>query len=784
MNKKQIISFITIVYGFAGCSIEEPPHFDGSSCGGSDVTFLGILGDGSLSDIRSPSADQNGRYNKYHICPDDFPYCVYKQDGATIDESAGVMCSNCKQGQLLCDADSGSKECTEVLHNKKHCGGCNQPCDGVCVDGKCSVNECGYGAVSCEVKSEDGSIRNICINPLSNLTCGATCESPKGEECSNERECRDSRCLCRPGTIECNGECVNPNADMTCGLTCESMVACNTSEGQKCRNGICICPDNLVLCDGHCTDLNENNTCGTSCEDIVSCRADESQTCIQNKCTCPEGLLMREGHCIDPMRNNKYCGANDTDNPNGTICGNSLVHYLQLVTECARGEADCSTSTLKARVDDLNKAFAFCYNGTCTCKDEFYMNSKRECVNPQTDNNYCGLKPDTTLGYITEEHKCSENASCVDGKCVCNIGYHNTIYGCVVNEFYQCGAKGDANDPAASSNNYIGYRCPEHTMCKIISVPILTEGLFSNHIDDIEIEACAINPGETISWDPKYNIYNKDGHVIAYANPERVSECHLYGNTSNHFSSCQCESEFGGKLCQDNLDKCAQNGLYCTSDEICVQFNNHNNYQCICRNFDIVNGVVTCPQSSNTQIGSPDHCGEQDLSCNDDEICDNGTCIKCRSSQIACGGLCVDIYDIDYNTGSLSSISERSQIKSCTSKQIQCEEGYDSCYTYLYTLNGMGCETDLSTQAHCGKCFNSCATGSTCKNGECCLDPEITHLETVNGEFDNSRCCDQRTPRKCLDRHNSDEKVYNTYTCRSECPRWEIDVTEADSSHE
>ena len=53
MNNNRIVTIIALAGCLAGCSIDEPPRFNGSSCGGTDIPFLGILGDKSLSDKRS-----------------------------------------------------------------------------------------------------------------------------------------------------------------------------------------------------------------------------------------------------------------------------------------------------------------------------------------------------------------------------------------------------------------------------------------------------------------------------------------------------------------------------------------------------------------------------------------------------------------------------------------------------------------------------------------------------------------------------------------------------------
>ncbi len=737
MSKSHFIILISLLSCPIGCSSEEPPHFDGSSCGSSEIEFLGILGDNSLSDKRAPNADQRGRYSKYHICPDDYPYCVYLQNGSILDESAGVMCSSCKQGQLLCDADSGSKECTEVLHNKQHCGGCNQPCEGVCVDGKCSVNECGYGAISCEAISEDGSVRNICINPLSDLTCGATCENPGGEKCVSDRECRDGQCLCRPNTVDCNSECVNLNANKTCGLTCESMVACKTSEGQECRNGICVCPDNLVLCDGHCVDFNSNNTCGTSCEDMMSCHADESQTCIQNKCTCPDGLLMREGHCIDPMRNNKYCGANDSDNLNGEIC----------ITE-----------------NNIT-----CQNGKCTCPAGLLRNHSNECINPDSDIRYCGAVQDNYGYAIENSYLCGENKQCEHGECVCITGYRMNNNGlCIKNDDAHCGAKGLANADSPLDDNYKGYVCPNDTTCGLLDVSVRQNDI----ITSVSVNICRGESAYEFCGDsPSILGLNEESlRKGACADPNIYNSCakHENAESGDEYYTCKCTQGYSNALCEIDND-CAS--VTCPETFECKVVDNE--ARCVCPEGFVkikIDNKNVCKEQTSL-LSDRAFCGtdaDNVIACATDEMCENGKCAKCTSSQTMCIGECIENYDLNTANDTLMSLSDR-HISRCSLTDFICELGYSNCNDSILD----GCESDLTSNRSCGSCGNVCPVDATCTDGKCCLEPDHEYTEDlVNGadpSYKNAKCCDSTASRLCARVSIASQHIYYSVFCREKC---------------
>ena len=717
MNKRKIFSItgcLIIAAAAAGCSIDEPVRFNGSSCGSDGIEFLGILGNSSLSDIRNPNADQKSRYANYHICPDDYPYCVYSQDGATIDESQGVICSKCAQGQLLCDSDTGGQACTDVLTNKQHCGGCNNPCAGVCVDGKCSVNECGSESISCEVTSGDGSTRNVCVNPLSNETCGASCENPSGTKCSSDRTCQNKECKCKDGLTDCNGECI---------------------------------------------DLNNTKTCGLTCEDTIECDQSENQYCNQGKCTCPGELIFREGHCIDPMRNNKYCGANDTNSPNGVVCPieNGLV----------------------------------CQDGICRCHGNLLrVPETNNCVDPMTDKQYCGAMD--VDGYAMQPYSCFGRQKCVEGKCVCPDGEHKTITDCASNEKTQCNARGNASSDDPKSPDYKGYNCggdinaENDYFCAFWWPIFMHDDQDSNRIYSYYRDAqfCAAGRKDTQRCkDSKYNLYEGMSCTTAdppgCADPNRVIECTNTCVDNFYVTSCVCKEGLCGRLCEEVLNdnqNCGACGNTCPEHAHCAEVSSE--FKCTCDDGyapKLTNGLmVECIDVKKDR----NNCGEVGHACNPNESCVNAECKSCGPTQTLCLDTCLENYDAVSQTDSLGSLEDR-HIKSCSVNKLKCADNYGNCNVDTINLFD-GCETELLSKENCGSCGNICGNLASCKNGRCCIDNKSEYVENTSGEYRNAACCLDGNFKKCHRVEKYDNTYRNVYSCRTQCNENEVDVTNKD----
>ena len=510
-------------------------------------------------------------------------------------------------------------------------------------------------------------------------------------ECGN----RCSSGICYKGT------CIDPNAEDTCGASIDNPNGSKCTGDLRCIDKDCKCPSG-TLCDGHCINLNLDERCGTTCDNAVACNTDENQTCQSGTCVCPDGYLLREGHCIDPKVNNKYCGA--TENSNGEQC-------------------------------DLNSGL-FCNDGKCTClKGGYVKNNDNKCVDGMNDSEQCG----TIDGELV---KCQNHSTCIKGKCICDDGYINIGGNCSGNNNKFCGARGDANVNNPRDINYQGYECTDGTVCGTVDTFVVVEGNYQA----VSARFCAIfDNSQTPTWNPALNVFNQDGEVSGYADPNRVMKCERELRNGKYYTKCTCLAGFSGALCRDTIirgETCENFDAFCEGDLMCIELNSPGGLLKTC---GCSERMARDGSSFSCKDESREHCSRTlPTSCSDNEICSNSTCKPCGYNQTICQERCMDNYDLNPETGELVSFSER-HIVACDLSSMTCEDGYSQCN------HSFGCDDS------------------------CCLSPNKMHVESYNGEFKDARCCHKAAPRKC---RSGNTQGQNQYTCQSKCSGYETDVTD------
>lgn len=171
----------------------------------------------------------------------------------------------------------------DITTNPAHCGGCDQPCEGGCVDGACSCPWSGG-----EVCGEDGQCRDTLYDPRNCGGCDVLCEA--GEVCNA------GQCTCRPGLTRCGDACVDTTLDPRhcgeCGRDCGESNRCKASqcgESQLCGLGYTGCRrDNRVACVKDNVERENDLYCRPGPRFDILC----GQRCSGNEvCFEPEDLL-------------------------------------------------------------------------------------------------------------------------------------------------------------------------------------------------------------------------------------------------------------------------------------------------------------------------------------------------------------------------------------------------------------------------------------------------------------------------------------------------------------
>ncbi len=191
-------------------------------------------------------------------------------------------------------------------------------CDGVCVDGRTSIEHCGL--------------------------CDWYCE--QGQEC-HEGVCVVSSCPEGSGLTLCDGQCVDTDVSLDhCG---ECGIAC-TPDVEICQEGVCTpdCDLNQTLCSGECvytqSDVRHCGTCDNGCG--------SGRVCSAGQCafTCGDGLtLCGEWGCVDLNSNRTNCGQCLHGCSSGQICEEGVCFL-----PCQHGWEDCGGTCANTSSDAMN----------------------------------------------------------------------------------------------------------------------------------------------------------------------------------------------------------------------------------------------------------------------------------------------------------------------------------------------------------------------------------------------------------------------------------------------
>lgn len=720
-----------------------------------------------------------------HACPIDFT-CRSTIDGTNRYECTMAICNGSRT--KLDDADN--------------CGRCNNKCSDTgdaCIDGKCiSVNKCNPNELACRCT---GSVANgdfkcspirdgeevskderVCIDSTSDQMCGITkCEDFKGEEvCPIGRSCDTSRgtatCVCSEGTYEIEGgACASPYSREHCGINPVNPGFACTGEGQLCDGTKCICPPNF----SNCTDSNDNTECTDLSHDRYNCGScnndctthDPNAICKNFECVCPDTHVKCNGKCIDPKTDANYCGAEAscTDDAMGMTCGTNQL--------CNDGKCKCNDGFVDVDLDDstppkcvaidtqphaeyskycgitdVNQSYQNCNKiefAKCSAKDEQFIcdcidgyipiydtvdNAKKliACIGNDIANNQNEVaceyktKDDNTADYTNCYRACSENDrvdhcnpnykdgslwSCVDNRCVLGCGSHRS----------QC-KKRAYNPKTGDYTDFDAFTCVDNKR--------LTEKRYTDEEQFLcECSTCpSTNENEVCLdlYDPSDKSTNPDATAI---------------NSLNHCSACydSC-SEKGLMRCAKPTPDSDSYTCLCAEDQHSVYYKDKleclpddiESYHFDCKSIDD-KIICTCKD------GYVDYDGNFQNGCELYAFNDTTRCSK--------GGTNTDVVNCNEHIEEYNVMFASCSNGSCS--YSSCIAGYSEC-------NGEtsdGCENDLSSLDHCGKCANRCALGCNkfgngCENF-CVANPSTNEKSCcATGEFQSVHdvseitCCD------------------------------------------
>jgi hypothetical protein len=133
------------------------------------------------------------------------------------------------------------------------------------------------------------------------------------------------------------------------------------------------------------------------------------------------------------------------------------------------------------------------------------------------------------------------------------------------------------------------------------------------------------------------------------------------------------------------------------------------------------------------------HCGDCDIACRSDQVCDASDCV-CPEGELECGDACADIDTDPKHCGGCDMSCLNNQI--CAAGDCACPAGQTDCDDTCYDLE--------SDPEHCGDCDNDCAGNQICNDGDCgCPVGQEQCSETcvsLDDDADNCGSCGNECP--------------------------------------
>lgn len=702
--------------------------------------------------------------------------------------NSGEFCDNgvCKSScsQTTCK-DGEQLLCVDLKNDPNNCGSCGNKCGegNLCEDGKCK-SKCDSPKFYCTNGENDAE--KLCIDPASNDTCGVkSCDDVKTiARCEEGFVCQlaggEYGCACESGIVvesekedRITKKCIDPSTNVHCGATADNPDGMVCGEGTICLDYQYTDSENNVQIGYHCscaatwelscysavnasaqcldTATSQDHCSAKDCADTsFACGTD--RTCKAGICECQDNLVECNGKCIDPLKNEEgYCGAkgactdNDpaSENYRGKQCGENegcvngdcvcdpqnLGNYVQCNGQCIENNTD--TACIITKNTDGSCNILDCTKDGKICK-----------LSDETGNHFCGC-PENTV-------KCGD--ACIDPQ----------------TDIHHCGAalKGSCNSGVNGNNNYKGEDCSLRTDRNTLCVA----GKCENECPDGQVDC----NGECVNKN-KYHVNDTcddcgflDGYRYCYTGERENGEIIDFD-----YHKCLLRDENG----KDTNILFTNNycGNTCDDAKACVNGFTCNGNTCVCRG----ENMIPCPIKK-----SDDENAEAEEFCINKKDTHQVDCGVCEEGWADADGDLLNGCEIDTNNdvkncGAIGNNCTAS-VKNATG--IFCNNG--KCdYAYCTADHGdcdvertNGCEKSglTSDNQNCGACGRVCEGGS-CVNSVCCDGSGKTAAKA-----DDLNCCEGLNKYRYTHSSWNEDKActdVSHYSCLSANPNeacWQI----------